>query len=252
MENKKPYGTVLIKASKILDYLAENQDVSLQTIAKGVGMTSSTVLKILDTLLMIGYVNKNSEKNYRLGAKLIRYANKNIEQIDLVELTLPFLEQLQQKIDETIHLGVLDNNEILYVNKLDPKHQTIRMSSKIGITRPLYNSAMGKAVLAEFSEEQYTGYLEKHPLIPYTEYTITNALRLKKEIQTVKETHIAFDDEEIERDIFCIGASIVKNEQIIGAFSVSMPKYRLTDETKEQIISALKQTKSEIEQRIQK
>ena len=58
--------------------------------------------------------------------------------------------------------------------------------------------------------------------------------------------------EEIERDIFCIGASIVKNEQIIGAFSVSMPKYRLTDETKEQIISALKQTKSEIEQRIQK
>ncbi|HAQ2193208.1 TPA: IclR family transcriptional regulator [Enterococcus faecium] len=252
MENKKPYGTVLIKASKILDYLAENQDVSLQTIAKGVGMTSSTVLKILDTLLMIGYVNKNSEKNYRLGAKLIRYANKNIEQIDLVELTLPFLEQLQQKIDETIHLGVLDNHEILYVNKLDPKHQTIRMSSKIGITRPLYNSAMGKAVLAEFSEEQYTDYLEKHPLIPYTEYTITNALRLKKEIQTVKETHIAFDDEEIERDIFCIGASIVKNEQIIGAFSVSMPKYRLTDETKEQIISALKQTKSEIEQRIQK
>lgn len=252
MENKKPYGTVLIKASKILDYLAENQDVSLQTIAKGVGMTSSTVLKILDTLLMIGYVNKNSEKNYRLGAKLIRYANKNIEQIDLVELTLPFLEQLQQKIDETIHLGVLDNNEILYVNKLDPKHQTIRMSSKIGITRPLYNSAMGKAVLAEFSEEQYTDYLEKHPLIPYIEYTITNALRLKKEIQTVKETHIAFDDEEIERDIFCIGASIVKNEQIIGAFSVSMPKYRLTDETKEQIISALKQTKSEIEQRIQK
>ena len=71
MENKKPYGTVLIKASKILDYLAENQDVSLQTIAKGVGMTSSTVLKILDTLLMIGYVNKNSEKNYRLGVKLI-------------------------------------------------------------------------------------------------------------------------------------------------------------------------------------
>ncbi len=105
MENKKPYGTVLIKASKILDYLAENPDISLQTIAKGVGMTSSTVLKILDTLLMIGYVNKNSEKNYRLGAKLIRYANKNIEQIDLVELTLPFLEQLQQKIDETIHLG---------------------------------------------------------------------------------------------------------------------------------------------------
>ncbi|MEY8446397.1 IclR family transcriptional regulator [Enterococcus ratti] len=250
MEKKKPYGTVLIKASKILDYLAENPDVSLQVIAKGVEMTPPTVLKILDTLLRIGYVNKNSEKNYRLGAKLIRYANKNIEQMDLVELTLPFLEKLQKKIDETIHLGIIDNDEILYVNKLEPKHQTIRMSSKIGITRPLYNSAMGKAVLAEFSEEQYTAYLETHPLVPYTKYTITNALRLKKEIQTVKESHVAFDDEEIERDIFCIGASIVKNDQAIGAFSVSMPKYRLTDKLKKEIIHALTQTKKEIEKRI--
>lgn len=178
MENKKPYGTVLIKAAKILDYLAETPDVSLQEIAKGTGMTSSTVLKILDTLLLIGYVNKNAEKNYRLGAKLVRYANKNIEQLDLAELTLPFLEKLQQKIDETIHLGVLDNNEILYVNKLDPKNQTIRMSSKIGITRPLYNSAMGKAVLAEFTEDQYEDYVGTHSLVPYTEYTITNSLRL--------------------------------------------------------------------------
>ncbi|WP_165004365.1 MULTISPECIES: IclR family transcriptional regulator [unclassified Enterococcus] len=252
MENKKPYGTVLIKAAKILDYLAETPDVSLQEIAKGTGMTSSTVLKILDTLLLIGYVNKNAEKNYRLGAKLVRYANKNIEQLDLAELTLPFLEKLQQKIDETIHLGVLDNNEILYVNKLDPKNQTIRMSSKIGITRPLYNSAMGKAVLAEFTEDQYEDYVGTHSLVPYTEYTITNSLRLKKEIEKVKKTHVAFDDEEIEKDIFCIGASIVKGDEIIGAFSVSMPKYRLTEEVKEQIITAIKQTKQEIEKTIQK
>ena len=112
MENKKPYGTVLIKASYILDYLAEHPDASLQEIAKGIDMTSSTTLKILDTLSLIGYVNKNQEKNYRLGAKLVRYANKNIDQIDLVERTLPFLEKLQQTIDETIHLGILDNNEI--------------------------------------------------------------------------------------------------------------------------------------------
>ena len=137
------------------------------------------------------------------------------------------------------------------MNKLDPKHQTIRMSSKIGITRPLYNSAMGKAVLAEFSEEQYTDYLEKHPLIPYTEYTITNALRLKKEIQTVKKptSHLTMKKSNV---IFLYRSLNRENEQIIGAFSVSMPKYRLTDESKEQIISALKQTKSEIEQRIQK
>lgn len=247
MEKQKPYGTVLIKASYILDYLAEAPDSSLQEIAKGTQMTASTTLKILDTLTMIGYVNKNTEKNYRLGAKLVRYANEHIEQLDLAEATLPMLEKLQETIDETIHLGILDNDEILYVNKLEPKHQTIRMSSKVGITRPLYSSAMGKAVLAEYDKEKYQNYLETHPLVPYTEYTITNPLRLEKEIETVRSQKLAFDDEEIEKDIFCIGASIVKNDQIIGAFSVSMPKYRLDNETREAIMRAIRETKKQIE-----
>lgn len=252
MKKKKPYGTVLIKASIILDFLAEQPDTSLQEIAKGTDMTPSTVLKILDTLLLIGYVNKSTEKNYRLGGKLVRYANKNIDQIDLVEITRPYLEKLQETIDETIHLGVLDNEEILYVNKLDPKNQTIRMSSKIGITRPLYSSAMGKAVLAEFAEPQYEKYVESHKLIPYTEYTITNSLKLRKELDEVKMTQVAFDDEEVEKDIFCIGASIVKGEEIIGAFSISMPKYRLTPEVKDKIIQSIKQTKEEIEKTLKK
>lgn len=250
MENSKPYGTVLIKASAILDFLAETPDTSLQEIAQGTRMTASTTLKILDTLLLIGYVNKTSSKTYRLGARLIRYANKNIEQQDLVELTLPYLERLQETIDETIHLGVLNNEEILYVNKLEPKNQMITMSSKVGITRPLYSSAMGKAVLAEFSAEQYESYLSSHELVPYTENTITNSLKLASEIKKVKETKAAFDDEEMEKDIFCIGASLMDEDTIIGAFSVSMPKYRLNPEVKQKIIDAIRGTKRAVEQKL--
>ena len=108
---------------------------------------------------MIGYVKRDKEKNYRLGSKLIKYANQNIQELDLVEISLPYLEALQKTADETIHLGVLTANEILYVNKLEPHNQTIRMSSKVGITRPLYSSAMGKAVLAEFDAPQVEEYL---------------------------------------------------------------------------------------------
>lgn len=251
MENAKPYGTVLIKAARIIDFLADSTDTSLQEIAKGTGMTASTTLKILDTLLLIGYIEKNENKTYHLGSKLIRYANKKIDQIDLVELTLPYLEQLQKKIDETIHLGVLTNEEILYVNKLEPKNQMIRMSSKVGITRPLYSSAMGKAVLAEYSKGQYQNYIDAHPLHPFTENTITNPLKLIGEIKKVQLTKVAFDDEEMEKDIFCIGAAIMNHEEIVGAFSVSMPKYRLNDEIKEMIITAVKQTKGNIEAKIQ-
>ena len=143
---QKPYGTVLLKAATILDYLAEAPSKPLQEISEATKLTPSTALKILETLQMIGYVKRDKEKNYRLGSKLIKYANQNIQELDLVEISLPYLEALQKTADETIHLGVLTANEILYVNKLEPQNQTIRMSSKVGITRPLYSSAMGKAV----------------------------------------------------------------------------------------------------------
>lgn len=251
MEKQKPYGTVLIKASYILDYLAGMPNSSLQAIAKGTQLTSSTALKILDTLILIGYVEKNVDKTYRLGSRLIRYANHDLEQNALVETTRPYLELLNEEVDETIHLGILATDEILYLNKIEPKGQTILMSSKIGITRPLYASAMGKAVLAEFSPEEYASYLEKTQLLPYTAHTITNSLKLADEIQQVQKSQVAFDDEEMEKDIFCVGASLMANQEIQGAFSVSLPKYRLTPEFRDKVIRLVLETKAQIEMQLQ-
>lgn len=248
--SQKPYGTVLLKAAKIMDFLADQPDSSLQVIAHETVMTSSTTLKILETLVLIGYVDRDKEKNYRLGSKLIRYANHTIEQIDLLEITTPILEALQKKIDETIHLGIPAGNEILYINKLDPKNQTVRMSSKVGITRPLYCSAMGKAVLSEFTREEYENYLAATPLLPFTEHTITNSLKLEKDLATVRESGVAYDDEEVEKDIFCIGTGVKQNEHIVGAFSVSMPKYRLTPEYHELLIKEILIAKKQIEERL--
>ncbi|MHC5249669.1 IclR family transcriptional regulator [Enterococcus sp. LJL90] len=247
MENNKPYGTVLIKASFILDFLVDNSDANLQEIAKGTTLTNSTALKILETLGKIGYVQKTPDKTYRLGTKLARYANKSLEQTNLIELTQPFLEALQEQIDETIHLGILSNQEIVYINKLEPKNQAITMSSRVGIARPLYSSAMGKAVLAEFSHEQYEDYLASHPLVPFTENTITNSIKLANEIAEAHHLKIAFDNEEMEKEIFCIGASIVQDQKVIGAFSVSMPKYRTTPKLIDKLIKDVKQTKEQIE-----
>lgn len=244
---QKPYGTVLLKAAKILDYLAEEPEKSLQEIARNTQLTNSTALKILETLLMIGYVQRKKDKTYKLGSTLIRYANQTIDELDLVELSLPYLEELQKKVDETIHLGVLSGNEILYVNKLEPQYQTIRMSSKIGVTRPLYSSAMGKAVLAEFSEEDYARYLQQTTLTAFTPQTITTSDCLEEELTSIRQDKLAFDDEEMEQEVFCIGAAIQKGDDTFGAFSVSLPKYRLSEDLKIALIPQIKETKAQIE-----
>lgn len=244
----KPYGTVLIKAAAILDFLANHPERTLQEIAIQTSLTPSTASKILDTLLLIGYVKKEAAtKTYTLGTTIIQYANQNIDRLNFVETARPFLLTLQQQIDETIHLGVLENDLILYVDKLEPKHQTIFMSSKVGTKRALYSSAMGKAALSIFSEKECAAYLARTSLQPFTEQTITEEAQLQQELALIRQRQVAFDDEETEKDIFCFGTTILKEKRLIGTLSVSMPKYRLTDDLQADIIAALIQTKQAIE-----
>lgn len=254
MTEKKPYGTVLIKASKILDYLAtaEQGDI-LKNIAEEVKMTPSTTLKILDTLLLIGYVSRNeTSKTYTLGPALAKYSNKFFEQSLLKDTASNILEDLQTKVDETIHLGVLNGSELVYLDKLEPKKQSIFMSSKVGMSRPLYSTGMGKVFLSNYTEDDLSRYFSEVRLESYTEKTITNKFVLKKELEIIKETEVAYDDEEMEKDCFCIAMPINNHKgEIEGAFSVSMPKFRGTDENIDYVIDEMKKAKEEIEKNLQ-
>lgn len=249
-EKRKPYGTVLIRASKILDYLSEEGDCScLKDIAKATDMTTSTTLKILDTLLLIGYVRREEEtKEYSLGPSLIRYANKYLNDSVLVEAAMPYLEKLHDEVDETIHLGIHQGDEVMYLKKFEPKNQSIYMSSKVGMTRPLYSSAMGKTILATFDDKQLTNYLATTNLVAYTENTMTNPFAIRKEVALIKETGIGYDDEEMEKDCFCIGANINLGGGQYGAFSISMLKIRVTPKLEDRLIRLIKETKTNIEQ----
>ncbi|WP_275471683.1 IclR family transcriptional regulator [Vagococcus proximus] len=251
--SKKPYGTVLIRAAKIMDYLSNSSESKcLKEIAEQTDMTTSTTLKILDTLVLIGYVTRdNTTKEYTLGPSLVKYANKYINDSVLVKAASPYLEELHDSVDETIHLGIYSGDEVMYLTKLEPKKQSIYMTSKVGSTRPLYSSAMGKAILSELPEEEVKSYLNRTDLVPYTPNTITNSLALLEELKIVSERSVAFDDEEMEKDCFCIGTSIDLGDNMYGAFSVSMPKFRINDEVIASLTHQINDTKKKIEQKIQ-
>jgi len=104
----QPYGSVLIKADYILEFLSsQNQPQRLSEIAKHTALTNPTALKILSTLLLIGYVQKDPDnKTFSLGPRLIKYANKSIEQLSIKKIAQPHLETLQNITEETVHLGI--------------------------------------------------------------------------------------------------------------------------------------------------
>ena len=110
---------------------------------------------------------------------------------------------------------------------------------------------MGKSILAEQTTEEIDEYLDEHELIPKTENTITNIESFRNELNTIKDQGYAVDDSEHEVDVFCIGANITAHGNNFGAFSVSVPKYRITENFTNEIIKAVQNCKTAIEDELQ-
>lgn len=247
MVQKQAYGSVLLKADDILEFLSsDDTQHRLSEIAKHTGLTPPTASKILNTLLLIGYVQKDPDtKLFSLGPRLLKYANKSLHQLSIKRIAQPFLEDLQKATGETVHLGIHEFDHIKYITKIASK-KPVSLYSEIGKSIPMYCSAMGKAVLADLDDDDINYYLEKNELISKTENTITTAERLFEEINLARQEGFAFDNGEHDLDVFCIGSSITVGRTNYGAISISLPKYRLSNEVLESLKQNLLTTKENL------
>lgn len=244
----KLYGSVLVKAAQILDVLGDGKSKTIHEVSAATGINPPTVSKILTTLVYIGYASKASEsKEYFLGTKFIQFSNVKTDITSLIEITQPFLELLQSKIDETVHFAVPRENEVVYVNKIEPKNQNIYMTSKIGLTRPFYSSGIGKAVLSTYDDDRVARYLATAKMTPFTEHTITEPQQLMAEIKKIRKQGFAIDDEEQEKDMYCVATYLKQASITVGALSISLPKFRMTPAYRDKIIKELLAVKQKIE-----
>lgn len=247
MTNQPLYGSVLLKAKQITDFIADTPSpVSLKDISDNLTITKPTILKILRTLEYCGFVHHNYEtQKYSLGTVYLHYGQKVAESFDIKTLTHPFLEQLRDKTNETINLGIIENDQIVLLDKLESS-QSVKLVSKIGGTMQMYSSAMGKAALAHYTSQKLEDYLEKTNLIPLTENTITNPQLLKNNLAEIRNQNFSIDNVENQADIFCVGFILEKNNTIYGAFSISAPKYRVTKKVLQKFIKYGIQTQEHI------
>jgi DNA-binding IclR family transcriptional regulator len=226
---KTPYGTALIKAVGVLEHLASHRDPQgVSEIARSTGLNKATVYKLLETLQDVRFVEKTDLSQYRLGIGLVRLAQSSIDQIDLVSIAQPVLVKLNDKTGETVHLGVMDRNRVVYVAKLESR-QAVRMYSSIGKSAPMYCTGIGKALLSKYSVEQLTQYFTDVQRVPYTSSTIVAEDALRRELLRIQAQGYSMDDGEHEEDVRCIAIPLYKGQELYGAISVSAPKYRFDD-----------------------
>ena len=221
---------MLDRALAILDVLsAQGPDLSLGEISEKLGLHKSTAHRLMMVLERHKLVDRNSANaRYRLGLKLFELGTRAVSQLDLRERARSVLERLVLETGETVHLSILDDTEVLYLDKVEPA-RSVRMSSTVGRRNPAYCTAMGKAILAHLPEAQVEAIVHKHGLKAMTSNTITSLLELKEELADIRVRGYSVDDEEIEEGVRCVGC-VVRDFSggPMAAISVSGPSFRVT------------------------
>jgi DNA-binding IclR family transcriptional regulator len=135
---------------------------------------------------------------------------------------------LNAELDETVHLTVLEGNEVLYVDCLESSKR-LRTYSVIGVRAPLYCTSVGKAILAFLDNEEQNRILDTITFEKFTENTITDKSFLKDELRTIAQRGYAVDNMEHEEGLRCVGAPIRNHAgKVFAAISVSGPSQRIT------------------------
>lgn len=246
----KLYGTVLLKAKQVLDDIARADEApTLNDLSKDLDISKPTIYKILQTLEYCGYVRVvivGDEKHYHLGTIFLQYAQSVNNSINIVEIANPYLKKLRDQTEETVNLGIVEDNSIVLLSKMESTH-SIKLVSVIGGKMNMYSSAMGKALLATYSREQLAEYLATVSYQKLTPRTITNNDDLLANIITTRKQGYAVDDVENQAGVYCLGFSLTAHDRSYGAFSISVPEFRLTDEKRATFVKLGKKTQTEIE-----
>ena len=225
----------------ILELLADFPDgVGVTEIGKRLTLHKSTAHRLLLTLINNGYVKQNHlTSNYELTLKLFEIGNKKVESIDIVSIAQPYLKELMELTNEVVHLGVRENAEIVYLAKVEAP-RSIKVYSRVGMRKPMYCTAMGKAILSYMPNDEVQEIWDNSNIIKMTEYTITTIKNFKKVLEISKASGYALDDQEVELGIKCIGVAIRDYKGLVcGAISLSCSTFSLTTENEQRYVELI-------------
>lgn len=215
---------VIDRMTSLLEAVARYPEpVSLKVLAAETGLHSSTAFRILDSMVTNGFVERDPAGKYQLGRKLLRLGSRVQVKNDLRDIALPVMRRLRDELGESINLTLREGDEVVYIEKATP-NRMMHVQQLIGSRAPLHVTAVGKLMLAMGGEDECRGYALRTNLPAYTRNTINNLPKLLQEAERLRAQGYAFDDEEAEIGVGCIGTLIYDaTGNIVAGLSVSAP-----------------------------
>jgi DNA-binding IclR family transcriptional regulator len=220
---------VIERMMDLLDALSRvAEPVNLKRLANVTGLHPSTAHRILNVLVEYRMVDRVEPGTYRLGIRLLELGNLVKSRINLRDEALPFMRELHQELHETVNLSVRQGDEIVYVERIHSDRSAMRVVHLIGARAPLHITAVGKIFLLQDGLDKVPDYAARTGLPVFTRNTIRDALSLSRELERARKLGYAFDNEEAEKGVSCIGAGIYDDEgRLVAGLSISAPSNRL-------------------------
>jgi IclR family KDG regulon transcriptional repressor len=218
----------VFRTIKILEFLGDKESPTVTDISRDLHFPKSTVHALLATLEKENIVVKDQHNKYHFGLKLFELGNMAQADLEIRKVASPFMKRLNAELDETVHLTVLEGNEVLYIECFESSKR-LRTYSVIGVRAPLYCTSVGKAILAFLEQDEREQILRTIKFEKFTENTITDQSFLMDELHTIAQRGYAVDNMEHEEGLRCIGAPIRNHTgKVFAAISVSGPSQRIT------------------------
>lgn len=232
----------------VMEMLADNGEMGLMEISAALGLHKSTVHRLLMSLIYMGYAKQDeTSQKYMLSYKIVSLAGKLLDRMDIMQVAKPYLERLSDLSGEAVHLVAREDNNILYIYKIEAKVGTIRMVSHVGMVHPMYCSGVGKAIMATLPEEELRQIWNESIIEKKTDKTIVDYEEMLRVLEEVKRNGYALDDEENEKGVRCIAACLKSYQnEVKYAFSISGPTSRMTRERVKELSVDVKKVQEEL------
>ena len=220
------------RAFAIMEEVARNRDgIGLAELSKRVGLHNSTTFHLVKTLVTLGYVRQlKDSKRYRIGRPLFALAASALDEVEMMSLATPILEDLSRESGEAAHFSVRMGDAVVVLARTSGPG-AFQLTDRVGVMRPAHCTALGKIMLAALAPDQFERFAERTEFKAYTAKSITSADALRREIAEIRRAGMAFDDGEFDAEVRCVALPVRDfSGEVIGAIGISGPVWRLSIE----------------------
>jgi DNA-binding IclR family transcriptional regulator len=201
-------------------------------VVQATGLAKATTHRILGTLVSRQFVTVDADGNYLPGPKILSLAGMALQRVDISAIARPFVDQLVARTHCTVHLGVANGDEIIYLLRADSDRPYV-MPSRVGLAIPMHSTGIGKVVLAGWADGELERFVARAGLPARTRHTITTLESLQTEITEVRRLGYALDLEENGPGLGCVAAPILDHTGTVK-YGISVSTL-LIEHTPEQI-----------------